>query len=267
MPPIRAAAADDRTPALMDAILHPVVLELVGASAPHLACVGRVWRSALSDPRNPAHAALWHDLCKARCRTHTFLKLPTQAVGRPPLCWQQFYTQRLHCRAEPAKACAAEFLRGVLSEAAAGGAGAPGVSAMSLEQMKAYLGERGVDYRGCIDKKDFRNLAASTAADEVAQQRQVQRQVSNARGALRQAMPDGGYAVDRALRAAFKRESAEEMRAALASGANPSGLSDGSLSGKSAVRSLVNRGTAGESLLGLLLRAGATRPAVTPLWA
>ena len=244
-------------------MLHPVVLELVGASAPHLACVGRVWRSALSDPRNPAHAALWHEMCQARCRTHAFLKLPTQAeaVG----CWQQFYTQRLHYHAAPAKACATEFLRGVLSEAA-GGAGAPGVSAMSLEQMKAYLGERGVDYRGCIEKKDFRNLAASTAADEVLQQRQVQRQVCNARGALRQAMPDGGYVVDRALRAAFKRESAEEMRAALASGANPSGLSDGSLSGTSAVQSLVNRGIAGESLLGLLLRAGATRPAVTPLW-
>ena len=42
-------------------------------------------------------------------------------------------------------------------------------------------------------------------------------------GALRQAMPDGGYAVDRALRAAFKRESAEEMRAALAPGAGGRG--------------------------------------------
>ena len=37
---------------------------------------------------------------------------------------------------------------------------------MSLKAMKAYLGERGVDYRGCIEKGDFRNLAASTAAAE-----------------------------------------------------------------------------------------------------
>ena len=67
------------------------------------------------------------------------------------------------------QAAAADASAAAVSVAAsAGGAAAPAldVAAMSLKEMKAYLGERGVDFRGCIEKGDFRNLAASTAAAE-----------------------------------------------------------------------------------------------------